>query len=213
VVGVAEAGWKPFGSLLAAGRPSEVDRPARCWGGRFLVFVRSALVLGATDLRFGDGLDGRRQIASTATVRPQLRQRAVRVDHAPKDPEGRPDEPHGRRWLSAPAAARDGCCIASPSGSRCCPAAATWCCDSSIRIRDSRSRRSRSWRTSRPALAIRTIEASRGCRANKRSCVALTTRWRAITTTCSLPLRLGTKRRNTGRFSTNPRVADPRSVT
>jgi len=52
-----------------------------------------------------------------------------------------------------------------------------------------------------------------GCRANKRSCVALTTRWRAITTTCSLPPRLGTKRRNTGRFSTNPRVADPRSVT
>jgi hypothetical protein len=52
-----------------------------------------------------------------------------------------------------------------------------------------------------------------GDRTNKRCCVALTTRWRAITTPCSLPLRLGMKRRNTGRFSTNPRLADPRSVT
>jgi hypothetical protein len=57
-----------------------------------LLFERSAPVLGVIDLRFGDGLDGRRRTASIAIVRPQLRQRAVRVDHGHKERPSRPDE-------------------------------------------------------------------------------------------------------------------------
>ena len=56
-----------------------------------------ALVLGFKHLRFGDGLDGRRQIASTATIALQSRVRAVRVDHALKDPVSQPDEPRDQR--------------------------------------------------------------------------------------------------------------------
>jgi len=47
------------------------------------------------DLRLGDGLDGRRQTASTAKGAVEPQQRAVRVDHAPKEPQNQPDEARG----------------------------------------------------------------------------------------------------------------------
>ena len=74
-------------------------RPDRRLLRRILVRAICPRPRGVTDFRFGDGLNGRRQIASTATVRPQLRQRAVRVDHGHKVRPSRPDEPRDQRFV------------------------------------------------------------------------------------------------------------------